>query len=528
MKNIAGQDVNFRHLIRQIETFFSVETKDGETKPFKLNNKQNQLVDDIMAAPEPKRILILKGRQFGISTIILALFFIKCLWIKNTRAAVISHTEDATKKLFRRINFFTKMFTIRPALDKESEKEYSFPKSNSYFYIGTAGTKTFGRGDNLTDLHCSEVAFWDNAGAIMNGLLQAVGKTGNIYIETTANGIGNYFHRLWIKSWKEAQASWRAVFYSWIDFDEYELDTNGLTRTAYEQHLVDTYKLTDRKLAWRRWKVNETETDGGYEPEQIFKQEYPLTPEEAFLASGNPVFNQAALLSYKTQEGEREGQLLTYERPCLTKNYFIGVDVAEGNEQGDYSVIQIIDHTLAQAAEWHGHIDPDLLAIEVKTLAVAYNNAIVGVESNNQGIATLNKLKEIYPLWKIYHREVLDENFKTTTKKIGWQTSTASRLVMVADLLSFVREHRLIIRSKKLIDECLSFIRNKKGKPEAQQGCYDDRVMAMAVALQMWKAFPTFVNNPPKEAIPEDWNYKHWNERMRIKKAKKKNQYVVI
>jgi phage terminase large subunit len=98
---------------------------------------------------------------------------------------------------------------------------------------------------------------------------------------------------------------------------------------------------------------------------------------------------------------------------------------------------------------------------------------------------------------------------------------------MVADLIGFVREHKIILKSRKLIDECLSFVRNKRGKPEAQQGCHDDRVMAMAIALQVWKANPSLVINLPVIKPEMDWNRKNWEAKMAKKKKNKAKVYAI-
>ena len=210
---LQTQKRTFSELIDHIEKLFWVETKDGDVKHFKLNNKQWQLAKDIRKqiisfreTARPVRILILKGRQFGMSTLIVAFFFIKCLVVPNTRAVVISHEEDSNKRVFSKIKFFGRTLPAPVPTEKESEKEYSFPLTNSWFYIGTAGARVFGRGDNITDLHCSEVAFWKGAAKLMNGLLQAVAKSGRIFIECTANGMGgdgSYFYRIWKRSWQK-------------------------------------------------------------------------------------------------------------------------------------------------------------------------------------------------------------------------------------------------------------------------------------------------------------------------------------
>ena len=510
METLNKLKITIRVLAEQIEDFLSVETKDAEVVPFILNNKQKQLVEEVEKAKEPIRIIILKGRQFGYSTFIIAYFFVKCLVVPNTRAVVISHTEDATKKLFRKVKFFSSRLICEPMLDKESEKEFSFKKTNSYFYIGTAGTKTFGRGDNITDLHCSEVAMWENAGTIMNGLLQAVGKTGSIFIESTANGFGNYFNRIWHKSYKKTTASWTALFFSWVDFKEYELDVqDNFVLTDYEQEIKARYKLNDKQLSWRRWKIGETETDAGLTPEDIFKQEYPFTAEEAFIASGNTFFNKERIIELldtvkePIQQGDitlnddldfefndnSNGYTKIFELPDRYSSYIIGGDVAEGKEGGDYSVLNIIhSRTMRTVATYKARIRPDELANVAYALGKWYNFAYLGIEANT-GLWVLTELyNKGYP--NLYYREEIDSISHKISPKLGFLTSEKTRKPLLDNLLSIVNKFNDIWTNEEFLRECLVFIRNERGRPEASQGENDDVVIATAISYMIRDTAP--------------------------------------
>lgn len=521
--------VKIKEIVWTIEDFLWVETKDSQVIPFKLNNKQNQLVGDIIKSRKPRRVIILKGRQFGFSTLLLALLFIKCLLVKNTRAVVIAHDIDASKKLFKRVRFFADTLIKKPTLSKESEKEYGFPNTNSHFYIGTAGTRTFGRGDNITDLHCSEVAFWEDAPLVMNGLLQAVGKTGNVYIETTANGLGGrgaYFYRLWTKA-SGLIGAWSPFFYSWIDFKEYEMKADEFIPTKEELILKKKYPtLNNKKLAWRRWKISETESDGSLTPEKIFQQEYPLDSREAFIASGNCIFNTDSLLNYETSDGEIVEGLIVWKKPS---GYSVmGVDVSEGltletntdkeiRGNHDLHCIQILDENLEQMAEWTGVCDMDEFADQIVLLSDRYNS-FVGVESNGPGLAVLSHLKKKMRMSRLYHREVYDENYKKTTKKLGWITSTKTKPLMLADMVSMTREQKTKINSEKLIVECLSAVRDEDGRVDTNG---KDKLMAYAIALQMYKHKPpTMTKISPDEKKTEE-NERKWRLKRRIRALKR-------
>lgn len=521
MQTLNNLKITIKDLVGQIEEFFSVETKDGNVIPFILNNKQKQLVNEIEKVKEPIRIIILKGRQFGFSTFIIAYFFIKCLVVPNTRAVVVSHTETATKKLFRKVKFFSSMLVVKPTLDKESEKEFSFPKTNSYFYIGTAGTKTFGRGDNITDLHCSEVAMWDNAAVIMNGLLQAVGKTGSIFIETTANGYGNFFHKLWSKSYKKENSTWTALFFGWTDFKEYELDApKDWQLTDYEKEIKEKYKLNDKQLAWRRWKINETETDGGLTPEDIFKQEYPFTAEEAFIATGNTFFNKdriiylldkirepksiGDLILYEDLQFEfiknKTGKLKVWEYPDKYSSYVIGGDVAEGKEGGDFSALNVIENkTLRTVAKFKGRIPPNEFANISYALGKWYNWAYVGIEAN-AGLWVLTELFEKeYP--NLYYREQIDSITHKVNSQLGFLTSEKTRKPLLDNLLSLINKYDDIWLNEDFLRECLVFVRNENGRPEAMQSENDDEIIATAISYMIRDNAP--VEFEKEQEIPQ-------------------------
>jgi len=535
MKELLQQlTITLKEIVWSIEDFLWVETKDSRVIPFKLNNKQQQVIRDIEKTKKPIRIIILKGRQFGVSTLILAIFFIKCLLVKNTRAVVIAHDIDATRKLFRKVRFFANTLIIKPVLDKENEREYSFPTTNSYFYIGTAGSRSFGRGDNITDLHCSEVAFWEQAGIVMNGLLQAVGMTGNVFVESTANGYGGngaYFAKLWKKA---IEGTWSGYFYKWTDFDEYEMDIDDDWEiTIEEKQLIEQYpELTEKKLAWRRWKIAETEGAIGLSPLQIFKQEYPLSAKEAFITSGNCIFNIDSLLNYETSIGKiiEDGLIIWTDK--IPDYSIMGVDVSEGltletvfdetiiNNHDAHS-IEILDKDLNQIAEWTGYIDTDLLAEFITKLADRYHS-FVGVESNGPGLAVLSPLKKLMPISKLYHREVYDVNYKTTTKKLGWSTNNKTKHLMLNEMVGLVREHKTIINSSSLIQECLSTVRDENGDINTNG---KDRLMAYAVALQMYKFKPPLNLNITPEEQQKKEKEREWQIKRKLRQIKKLRQF---
>jgi hypothetical protein len=156
-------------------------------------------------------------------------------------------------------------------------------------------------------------------------------------------------------------------------------------------------------------------------------------------------------------------------------------------EKGDFSCAHVLDRAdLSLCAEWHGHIDPDLFGDELVKLGDVYNRALIGVEDNNHGGTTNRALRRLgYPNL-FYRQEIDDRGGVRKTQKLGWQTSTASRPIMIDDLAGLVREG-YSCPSKETVEEMLSFVVKADGNAEAEEDCFDDRVIASAIGVQIHK-----------------------------------------
>ncbi|WP_113674071.1 hypothetical protein [Vallitalea guaymasensis] len=468
------------------------------------------------------RDIILKPRQLGFSTLILAEFFEATINNSNINTVIIAHTEDATRKLFNALQFMYKNLddatkiringgSIEPKYG--NRKEYYFEAINSRITIGTAGSTDFGRGDTINYAHCSEVAFWKNAEEIMTGLLQAVPRDGRVVIESTANGVGNYFYNTYFGA-KKDNNSWTAHFYRWFDHPEYVIALDKgevLELDKEEKELVKKYNLSMEQIKWRRWKIDEMPDSKGVNKEDRFKQEYPEDDMSCFINSGRPVFNVKRLYivrrklethkNYReyiiSEESEPEkaviredsGELKVFKKPDPNRFYVLGGDVAEGKENGDFSCGQVLDwQTAEQVAELHGHWDTDIYAKKLARLGWWYNYALLGVERNNHGHSVLNVLLNYENYLNLYHHVKYNADQEEEAVP-GYPTDKQTKPIMVTDGQQAVREGWAKINSIELTDELITYIRLKGGKLGAQNGCFDDRVMGWLIALQLRKAF---------------------------------------
>ena len=290
------------------------------------------------------------------------------------------------------------------------------------------------------------------------------------------------------------------LFFPWFMLPEYRMKPPAdFQVTDEEAELQEKFSLDESQLAWRRWCI--TANCGG--DVNKFHQEYPSTPNEAFLFSGRPVFDvqavEAAMNSAKPaafigsvqREGSRlrfrtepYGCLKVWEKPEDGEDYIIGIDVAEGRVGGDFSVMSVFRHrTMEQVAEWHGHIAPDLLGEEANLVGRWYNLAWIIPEANNHGISTIDTLRRLrYP--KIYRRRSTPDKLHERNQLLyGFWTSAQSKKMMIDTFAKFLREGAGRIRSREALDECLSYVYDEKGASNAQEGCYDDRVIAAALAV---------------------------------------------
>lgn len=526
-----------RRVLRDFPTyarkFLRIRTKAGELVSFRLNPVQKKLHDvweQQMADGKPVRIIVLKARREGISTYVQGRFFHFASTKKNRHAKVVAHDAEGSDTLFEMSRIFYDQMPshvvlsdgtevqIRPEKEYSNKKEISYYDTLSKLTVTTAGKgagettarKGSGKGRSQTVhfLHLSEFAFWNDQKNTFVALSQTVPNLPDtvIVIESTANGIGDEFHRMW-EAAKRGENDYIPVFLAWWEHDEYRLPlAPGETLEPYdaeEKELIKRFNLTAEQLKWRRHTLR-NECAGDLDQ---FHQEYPADDQEAFLVSGRPFFNTKALARIKAEDirppkavgnldkdgkfvEHPKGYLSIWEYPIADHCYAIGGDVAEGLETGDYCVLEVMDRNkMEQVAEWRGHYDPDLLGVEAVKLAKFYNRAVIGIESNNHGLTT-NKaiLREKY--YRVYQQEVVDEINPDRTEKIGWRTDTKTRPLMLDEMEKSLRDGILTIRSETLISECFSFVRNAKGKPEAQAGCHDDTVMAMAIAIQMHQQMP--------------------------------------
>lgn len=476
-----------------------IRTKDGEIVNLKLNEAQKRLLEMVEAQRKSEgkvRVIILKARQMGLSTAVGAYMY---WWVSQRtaqKAMVVTHHSDSTKALFDMTRRFydNTPEALKPATRYSSRKELNFAKLDSGYSVATAGGESVGRGETITVAHLSELAFWPKSTAkdILNGVMQAIPNRKNtaVFVESTANGVSGEFANLW-RGAVDGTNGFIPVFLPWFIQDEYREEVPvGFERTPDEELLVETHGLDDEQLMFRRKKVAQNGLD-------LFRQEYPSTPEEAFLTTGRPVFNPEQLHSMHeeaprsaptmgligdTFQEDRRGELKQFYPLDPQETYYIGADVAMGVRGGDYSVAQILDSKKRQVAVWRGHVQPDYFASVLYALGTLYNTAKIAVESNNHGILTCSLLGKHMAYPNFFTETVYDKLDDKDTVNLGFRTTTKTKPLIIDQLRASLRDDELQLSDRTTIKELMTYIVNDSGAMEAEAGCYDDCVVSLAIA----------------------------------------------
>jgi hypothetical protein len=485
-----------------------IRTKDAQIVPFVLNRAQRRLIDALLRQWQETgriRVVILKARQLGFSTAWGGFMY---WWIsqhKATKGIVVTHKAEASTALFdmtKRYHSEMPPF-LQPSTSKANGRELKFDKLDSGYMIATAGADTVGRGETLQLAHLSEVGLWPKGKAkeIMNGLLQAVPDVRDTFvaIESTARGMSGPFYEAW-KAAESGSSGYLAYFAPWFEDERYRVPIDEeFVRTLDEedmcQEVYETYgeRLDDEQLLFRRRKIAQDGPD-------LFKQEYPTFPKDAFLTSGAPVFNLEYLyeqieaapdikhrMEYDPIEGvmgpDPRGRLFMYHEVDPAEEYTIGADVSKGTAEGDYSVAVILDRKKRVVGVWRGLVDPDFYATILYALGKLYNWARLAVEFNNHGILPNTRLFKDLAYPNLYTREVYDKQTDETKEELGFYTDVKTRPLIIDELRQAVRERAIELNDKNLLDEMTTFIADPKtGKIEHEVGCHDDCVFALAIA----------------------------------------------
>lgn len=514
-----------------IERYVKIRDKAGNIIDFIINEPQQRLYDIIKKLKEEKkpiRIVILKARQMGFSTLTESILFKETTTKFNVNTGIITHQDEATTNLF---NMSKRIYDylpdeMKPALKNSNAKELIFDNEQgtglkSKIKCMTAGGKGVGRSDTFNNLHISELAFWPGDKKVtLTGLLQAVPNLSNtiVIIESTANGF-EYFKEIWDKAVK-GENDFIPLFVGWNELREYAMPYTGFELTLDEKELQIKYNLTLEQLSWRRWCIKNN-CGGDIE---TFKQEYPINPFEAFISTGSCYFNKEIIInrikeiennqplkvgyfSYTFNENkisninwydDEKGYIKIYKDVEKGHPYVLGGDTA-GEGSDNFTGLVIDNSSGKQVATLKKELDEDEYARQMYCLGMYYNTALIGIENNYSTYPT-KKIKEYrYP--KIYLREIEDNIAEKIQDKFGFVTNKATRPIILSILKEILRDNVNWINDVEILKEALVFIKNEKGRPEAQLGEHDDLIMGLAITyyIRTQQSYSVVIEKEEKE-----------------------------
>lgn len=487
--------------IRQFitENFLVDDQHTGKLIPFIFRDVQDKyyktLVNDYGEDLnfDGAREIDLKARKEGFTSLWLAIFAAIDLNSKDPcRSLEISYKEDATIQHFRRYkNYIMSAYQRDPSqwtpeLERKifestvENKEVVMMVNKSSFYVGSATTRTGGRGGTVQKILFTEPAHYPNTGVInaaeiINGTASqvAVGH-GIIAMETTANG-HNHFKKIWDMA-KRKEINYRPRFFGWREF---------YTPEQFE------------------------EIKRGFTDKNLIPQEYPETAEAAFLTSGRPRFNQKMLKQMRmtvnppmmvgdlvddeariTFMPDPKGKLTIWKNYRADKRYFIAADVAGGlpedqqfnltkSDDRAWSVAAVFDRSSWEVvAELRLRCDPGEFGRMLCTLGEYYNWAVVGPELNNHGAATLEAMKaKKYP-----HILSTRDIWPDEVERKGFPTTERTKVLILTALANAIMNQSYRENSVVAIDEMMGAVFDENGKMVSEGG-FLDCVITRAIGL---------------------------------------------
>ena len=516
-----------------IEAAFCVVDKERNTVPFFLNEVQADFIRQLEDKGTSKPFFILKGRQQGFTTLITAMMLASAIVGKNFAGFTLADKASNSVSIFNdkaRVVYDRLPDELKPSEKFNSKREMFFDKLNSSWRVDTA-TEQVGRSRTLSAVHFSEVAFYTCSLANLQAAIRPAIVAGAFVVyETTANGF-NAAKDLW------DSGSCVNLFYEWWRSPEYRC-------TEYEYlEYQDAWLEERKKLLYELGCDREQvcwycKTYEGYLYKSTIKQEYPCTPEEAFIASGSSIFDTEAITAqmarisrlpqgrvgsfeYKkkytpiySDTGELvgtdcsieeiefkespDGYITLHEEPkkkydregnvTSLEPYVLGGDTAGTGE--DYFTAKVISNVDGRtvATLRKQIIDEDLYAEQVYCLGKYYNEAFIGIEINYSMYPT-RVLAQKYRYPNLYMRRRLDTNTDKVEMEYGFNTTPRTRPIIIAELVEIMRGNIELEVDRQTLKEMTTFVKKENGRAEAIDGEHDDLVMALAIAHNISKEY---------------------------------------
>lgn len=501
-----------------------IEDERGKIVPFHINEAQ-QVVDEEIerqrAAGRPIRVLILKGRQQGMSTYCQARLAWRAFRKPGARCVTVGHALGAVHELYGKFERAWRELPdedglrLRPTVESREQGRrlvFADPQRSSYRADSAHEPEKVGRGLTAQYVHLTEIPQWPKADETMQAILAVVPEHADteILVESTAKGATGWFYEMFAEGMRQLsrgeEPDFVPVFVPWFKTERYRRKYRpGEPRLSpAESKFKEQYDLDTEQVLWYR--------DQRRRFGDRVTEEYPSNWREAFLSSGLPYFQADArerIREHLRQRGPalKRGQFVTYEvghvkksafkdspdgptriyeAPVPEHRYVLGVDFASGRNH-DNSAIIVLDVDTEQVVATHrSKLAPDDVLIEAIQLGKRFNNGLIVPERSGIGQALVDRLVREYRYPNVYRER--DEAAVRYSKGSRWglATSNRNRPSMLEELAHRIHTDQLGIPDDRILAELDSFVFTKDDdtRAEAEAGKWDDMVMALAFAVR--------------------------------------------
>lgn len=532
-----------------------VKVQDKQTKkltPFILRPAQLKLLKAMLTELEhnrPIRIILLKARQWGGSTLVqIFMAWIQLFHREGWHSVIVADIEDQSrniKAMYSRLaaNHPKEICSVVFSPFEGSTKNKIIVGRNCIIYLGSMQKPDALRSADVMMAHLSEVGLWHSTdGKKPEDVVQSIAGTvplepfSVIVMESTAKGVGNFFHRQWCKA-VDGQSGYVPVFVAWYEIEIY---SKPFASAAERREFASTMSLKERSyfelgatLEAINWYRNKQYMDS-YDNWRM-GCEFPTTPIEAFQSTGgrahNPnyvasmrkytcpplkigdmfaecAFGKNAINNSLAFAEVSGGNLWLWAEPeatpTLSNRYIVSMDIGGRNPHADWSVISVIDRyflTDGGVEECIGtcrfHLDQDLAVWKAVQIARYFNNALLVIEANSlnpkgsEGDHTLTILDEIKGVYSnLYCRTDPQRIREGAPERYGFFTSAASKTDLINQMNKRLREEGYIERDSRALDEADCYEIKENGSYGAIEGGHDDIYMSRAIGLKASQTAP--------------------------------------
>lgn len=512
-----GKDQKFYSLKKMLSSYVNILCENNEVKPLTMNEAQEKLFFEIVKCIDekrPVRFVILKARQLGFSTLIAAIIFVLTMFQPNRKAVIVAHVRDSTNEIFKMYKRFYDYLPqgLKARLKSDNAKEIQSAEYGSSIRVLSQGDGV-ARGSTVNYVHLSEAAFYSDLDGTLTAILQSLhisNLENMLFIESTANGFNSF--KDYYDLGCQRTGVYSSFFYPWFMKSTNVLPYDGFVLTPYEEKLKKEFNLTNAQIAWWRYKWIELKRDT-----KRMMQENPSRPSDAFISTGNSVFdnetiafrkeqvlnltsyrcdfefeiNALSFEEYRLENVKRFktelGNLTVYQEPIEGHPYVIGIDPARGKGI-DETVFQIIDNSNGKQVAIYNAFNEDNDISAAKSILIGewYNNALLVPETNSTDAFTKFYMKANYR--NVYRRETNDSSFSGAIYEIYGVKTGYNKKTMVDIAVSICREFNYQnISDFKTLSQMESFVyeesqNSDRLKAKGSGKSHDDCVMALLIA----------------------------------------------